>query len=113
MPSYMTSSDRIVGGQDAPTPIPFQVSVQDSEHYLELEHGTLHYCGATILDASTLLSAAHCFYNPNADLLGESPRLTAKNKTIRAGSLEKYSGGQVNAVPSYIRNTSIRNDWLS
>merc|ERR1712241_694804 len=104
MPSYMTSSDRIVGGQQAPSPVPFQVSVQDSEHYLELEHGTLHYCGATILDASTLLSAAHCFYNPNADLLGESPRLTAKNKTIRAGSLEKYSGGQVRNIAQIIWN---------
>merc|ERR1712241_1412422 len=106
MPSYMTSSDRIVGGQQAPSPVPFQVSVQDSEHYLELEHGTLHFCGATILDASTLLSAAHCFYNPNA-LEGESPKLTARGQyTIRAGSPEKYSGGQVRTIAQIIWNTN-------
>ena len=103
----MTSSDRIVGGQEAPSPVPFQVSVQDSEHYLELEHGTLHFCGATILDASTLLSAAHCFYNPNA-LDGDSPKLTARGQyTIRAGSLEKYSGGQVCSFGTKIVSTLI------
>ena len=38
---------RIVGGKDAPYPIPWQASIGS--------------CGATILDAKTLLSAAHCF----------------------------------------------------
>ena len=95
MPSFMTSTERIVGGESAPSPIPWQVSLQNNG---------FPFCGATVLDASTLLSAAHCFYNPNADQLGDSPRLTAKNKTIRAGSLEKYSGGQVNAVSSYKKN---------
>ena len=76
MPSYMLSSDRIVGGVDAPTPIPWQVSVRS---------GTFHFCRATIIDASTLLGAAHCFYH--------SP--TASGKSVRAGSTQKSSGGQV------------------
>ena len=57
MPSYMTSDTRsdsleVVGGQDAPSPIPWQVSVRLKG---------FHFCGATILDELTLLCAAHFF----------------------------------------------------
>ena len=82
MPSYMTSASRkfdvseIVGGQDAPSPIPWQVSVRSWNS---------HFCGATILDASTLLCAAHCFDGQ-----------TELGKSIRAGSTQRTSGGQVN-----------------
>ena len=67
MPSSMKNTDRIVGGQDAPSPIPGQVYIEG--------------CGATILDSTTLLSAAHCSF-----IIGEP---------IRAGSTKKGSGGQV------------------
>ena len=80
----MTTTSRfepaeIVGGQIAPSPIAWQVSVQ-------LE-GT-HICGGTILDTYTILSAAHCF-----DGYGDS----VYNLTIdiRAGSIKRSSGGQV------------------
>ena len=49
----VSSNDRafqtgpIVGGQDAPSPIPWQAWFQG--------------CGGTILDDQTILSAAHCF----------------------------------------------------
>ena len=51
----MTTASRfetaeIVGGQIAPSPIPWQVSL----------HGGAH-CGGIILDTFTILSAAHCF----------------------------------------------------
>ena len=80
MPTFMTNANRfdpdeIVGGQDAPSPVPWQVSVRSYEY---------HFCGATILDATTLMCAAHCF--PGSGLNG---------KTIRAGSTQKSSGGQV------------------
>jgi hypothetical protein len=68
MPWFMKNADRIVGGQEAPSPIPWQVYKGAG-------------CGGTILDSSTILSAAHCFR-----YVGES---------IRAGSLNRYSGGQV------------------
>ena len=69
------AAGRIVGGQPADSPIPWQV-------YLFVEN--LYSCGGTILDASTILSAAHCFPSSN------SP------STIRAGSLNRFNGGQVN-----------------
>ena len=68
MPLFMKNGDRIVGGQNAPSPIPWQIIK---------EYG----CGGTILDSTTILSAAHCSY-----YIGE---------WIRAGSLKRYSGGQV------------------
>jgi secreted trypsin-like serine protease len=76
----MTSSSRfvpaeIVGGQDAPLPIPWQVSVRS---------WSSHFCGATILDESTLLCAAHCFSSSSTS-----------GKTIRAGSTQRSNGGQV------------------
>ena len=67
----------IVGGQIAPSPIPWQVSVQFA--------GT-HICGGTILDTSTILSAAHCFHGYGDSVDGFD---------IRAGSRKWSSGGQV------------------
>ena len=80
MPDFMLDAARfvpskIVGGEDAPLPIPWQVSVQSNN---------IHFCGATILDQVTLLSAASCFYG-NTYVDGIS---------IRAGSIHK-SDGQV------------------
>ena len=77
-----TTDDRfkpaeIVGGQIAPSPIPWQVSVQS---------GGSHFCGGTILDTYTILSAAHCF-----DGFGDS----VEGFYIRAGSRKRSSGGQV------------------
>ena len=68
---------KIVGGQIAPYPIPWQVSVQI---------GGSHFCGGTILDTFTILSAAHCFNDYGGALDGFS---------IRAGSKKWSSGGQV------------------
>ena len=78
----MTTASRfnlaeIVGGQQAPSPIPWQVSVQI---------GGSHFCGGTILDTYTILSAAHCFDDYGGVLDGLS---------IRAGSIKWSSGGQV------------------
>ena len=82
MPYFMVNAARIVpaeivGGKDAPSPIPWQVSVQSND---------VHFCGATILDKKTLLSAASCFYGKFDSTNGIS---------IRAGSVHKSDGGQV------------------
>merc|ERR1712037_215977 len=54
IPSFL-SGDRIVGGQDAAAPIPWQVSVR------QCQSGGCHFCGGTILDEKTVMCAAHCF----------------------------------------------------
>ena len=79
MPTYMRDDTRlvtseIVGGQSAPSPIPWQVSIQGGVN-----------CGGTILDAYTVLSAGHCF----------DEGVTINGKSIRAGSIQRSSGGQV------------------
>merc|ERR1711884_711553 len=53
-PSFMIG-DRIVGGEAAASPIPWQVSVR------QCQSGGCHFCGGTILDEKTVMSAAHCF----------------------------------------------------
>ena len=78
MPIFMQNTDRIVGGEEAPSPIPWQVSVRSNNH---------HKCGGTIIDSCTILSAAHCFD-------GDTPT----GKTIWAGSIYKHNypdSGQV------------------
>ena len=55
MPSWMLDThSRIVGGQAAPFPIPWQVSIR------YCNSGNCHFCGGTILDEQTILTAAHC-----------------------------------------------------
>lgn len=86
MPNFMTETNRfdpaeIVGGKPAPSPIPWQVSVQTGDY----QNGYFHFCGATILDEFTLISAAHCF----------DGEMETSSKVIRAGSTKKSSGGQV------------------
>ena len=46
---------RIIQGNRAKSPIPWQVAIQDSEGDL--------ICGGTILDKMTVLTAAHCLAN--------------------------------------------------
>ena len=73
----MQNNDRIVGGQEAPSMIPWQVSVS---HDKLVKYGI---CGGTILDECTILSAAHCGFT------------NGQTRYIRAGSINKNDGGQV------------------
>ena len=72
MPSFMQNADRIVGGEAAPSMIPWQVFILTGNGFM---------CGGTIIDACTVLSAAHCGITTDG--------------SIRAGSLNRQSGGQV------------------
>ena len=85
----MTTASRfepaeIVGGQIAPSPIPWQVSLQI---------GGAHFCGGIILDTFTILSAAHCFKRDSVD-----------GYSIRAGSTKWSSGGQVRYISHFLFN---------
>ena len=77
----MTSDvSKIVGGEDAPRPIPWQVSIR------YCSSGYCHFCGGTILDKKTVLSAAHCF----------SQGQSMEGYSIMAGATDLFSNvGQV------------------
>merc|ERR1719361_470235 len=96
MPDFMKNADRIVGGEAAPSMIPWQVAMLS---------GSFQFCGGTILDSCTILTAAHCGINTG--------------HSIRAGSTDKTSGGQVRGISQVISNADLpydssttNNDWL-
>ena len=88
----MITDDKIVGGQAAPSPIPWQVSIRYSLG------GDGHFCGGTILDAWTVLSAAHCF------MLGQS----MSGYYIMAGATNRFdTSGQTIAIENGVWNTDM------
>merc|ERR1719264_327012 len=96
MPTFMQDADRIVGGEAAPSMIPWQVAMLS---------GSFQFCGGTVLDSCTILTAAHCGINTG--------------HSIRAGSLDKTNGGQKRGISQVISNTDFpynsqttNNDWV-
>ena len=74
---FLDEENRIIGGASAPSAIPWQVSIR--------KYGS-HFCGGTILDSKTILSAAHCF----------SKGASTNGYTILAGTRDRTSNnGQV------------------
>ena len=54
-------ANRIVNGKTAPSPIPWQVHLRQGS-----PTGAFGYfCGGTIIDAKTILTAAHCYHGKN------------------------------------------------
>ena len=98
IPSFFNKADRIVGGKDAPSNIPWQVSIrQGLKSELSNANGVWlgrgnHWCGGTILDSWTVLSAAHCFFE-------------AKNFAGQEGKGREY----VKDIQPYIKVGSINN----
>jgi len=63
LPLRMRGQSRIVGGDPAERgEFPYQLSLQ--QYYFSYK---FHFCGASIYDASTALSAAHCVYGSDYD----------------------------------------------
>ena len=93
----MLDADRIVGGQDASSEIPWQVSVRagndmyNTGGFLIASSGS-HWCGGTILDAKTILSAAHCFFADGANL-GNSGKefVNILKPSIKVGLTDKWA----------------------
>merc|ERR1719266_1663903 len=90
MPSFMTG-DRIVGGEDAAAPIPWQVSVR------QCQSGGCHFCGGTILDSKTVMSAAHCFTT------GQS----MSGYYITAGVTNRHDSGQTIEIANGVWNADM------
>lgn len=69
----------VVGGKEAEIrQFPWQVSLQ-------LADVTHHFCGGAIIDASTILTAAHCL----------ASSITSRPIQVRAGSNHRNEGGQL------------------
>lgn len=86
----MTSADRIVGGENAPTPIPWQVSVRQGTG------GGGHFCGGTILDATTVMCAAHCF----------STGQSMSGYYVMAGATSRFQSGQTIQIANGVWNSA-------
>ncbi|KAH7400627.1 trypsin-like cysteine/serine peptidase domain-containing protein [Phaeosphaeria sp. MPI-PUGE-AT-0046c] len=83
VPDWDENSADIVGGVAAAQgDFPFIVSVQLNGQ---------HQCGGTLLNANTVVSAAHCYFG-----------LRNPSLRIRAGSLNKASGGVLSTVSSFV-----------
>ncbi|KXJ86523.1 trypsin-like cysteine/serine peptidase domain-containing protein [Microdochium bolleyi] len=81
-----TSEIQIVGGEAASAgDFPFIVSLGRS--------GGSHFCGGVLLNANTVVTAAHCS-------VGQS----ASSVTVRAGSLNRSSGGTLVGVSQILVN---------
>jgi len=86
--NWDNNSEDIVGGVAASSgDFPFIVSLQTAS-------GS-HFCGGTLLNANTVLTAAHC-------AVGQ----TASNLRVRAGTLNRSSGGTLVGVSSIRVNPS-------
>ncbi|XP_049946406.1 mite allergen Der f 3-like [Schistocerca serialis cubense] len=79
-----SAQERIVGGVDA--------SPGDFPYVTSLHRNGEHNCGASVLDASWLLTATHCV---NFD---------TENLTILAGTVDQTSGGSLHTVTKVVIN---------
>ena len=84
LPTFM-ATDRIIGGKVASAMIPWQVSISN------MGWENMHFCGGSILDSKTILTAAHCF-----------PTFDKWSTYIRAGSKDAWNGGQLIQVEKAI-----------
>lgn len=86
------SSEDIVGGVAA--------SATDAPFIVSLQRSGSHICGGTLVNANTVVTAAHCTVNQ-----------VASNLKVRAGSINRSSGGvlvQVASIkyhPNYVAGT--------
>ena len=93
---------RIVGGQAAEAPIGWQVSVR------QCQQGFCHFCGGTILDETTVMSAAHCFTNGQS-MSGFYVTAGVVNRHDNSGQTIEIANGVWNADMPYQGNN---NDFI-
>ena len=93
---------RIVGGEAAPLPIPWQVSVRNCPA------GKCHKCGGTILDKMTVMSAAHCFYK-DQNMSGWYITAGVTDKHDTSGQTIEIAKGVWNVDMPYVDNN---NDFI-
>lgn len=77
---YEDKVGRIVGGEE--------ITIQQRPFQVSLLYNGGHYCGGSIVNEDTIVTAAHCAQN------------AASRYTVRVGSTSRTSGGQVVGVKS-------------
>jgi hypothetical protein len=87
IPDWIDLTGRIIGGESAKKPIPWQVWIPDYE------------CGGTILDTRTILTAANCF-----------PYYKDENFQIYAGITEKHEPGKY-GQERYVKSVTIHPNY--
>ena len=102
LPDFMANVDRIVGGQEAAAPIPWQVSVR----HIYDNGGYSRFCGGTILDSKTVVTAAHCM---QSDMNTVNGYVMAGNIGWGFGSNNNFKIAQVINHPEYVEAT-LQND---
>lgn len=72
IPSWMKGGfNRVLGGTDAPGPVPWLVSIRSIGFDPTKPWDGPHFCGGTILNPTTILTAAHCFPDKESDYNAE------------------------------------------
>ena len=99
-------SNRIVGGQTASLPIPWQVSVRQGPG------GGGHLCGGTILDRKSVLCAAHCFEQVGSSMSGYYVMAGAVGKYDTSGQTIAISYGIWNNDMPYTGSNGYNNDFV-
>merc|ERR1711962_363386 len=97
-PSFM-KVDRIVGGEAAADPIPWQVAIRE---------GNWQFCGGSILDETTIMCAAHCF-DKGQSMSGYNIRAGVKDKNGNSGQTIDIKNGVWNEEMPYVGNN---NDFI-
>ena len=102
----VTGFDRIINGVKAPSPIPWQAHIRETGH---TDGGG--FCGGTILDATTVLTAAHCFWNNGVTITDFSKYFIAAGHTkVTDSNAQTAKVKSVTLHPSYNQNKSGAND---
>ena len=99
----MKSNDRIINGQSAPKAIPWQVSLHK---YLDRYHAQ-HWCGASIIDHNTIITAAHCFTVNVSNVMyqdysQEKYEIVVGLLNQRSSSMKKFAVKEIIGHPNYV-----------
>jgi len=81
-------SNRIINGQFVPSPIPWQIRLHVTFNSIGF---ATSFCGGTILDEKTILTAAHCFFHKKS---GTNAFPLDNGDFILAGITHQGSSGQ-------------------
>lgn len=93
---------RIVGGEKAPRPYPYQISLQVLvQQYIAIfptgKYEYMHNCGGSIVSETCVLTAAHCV----VDYKPEQLSILAGTNKLRFGGGERFYVRDIHVHPNY------------